>query len=258
MIGGFAVNGVAAANDYTGPIIVLGILCCVAVLFFAALALIFISPEKKETVVQNAPAVSPLKVISEIVRMPQFVWILPPNLLRALHFSAIFFFHAIGVQRFPESLTVVGYIAVAIPASGVAGCLVLAWLQPRMGTGLMYLSAAIVETIGVVLVAVSGGELAFAGAFFVLYFGQTAIDYAFPLGIYDIVPPGLVGRFSAVRSHVYMAAVAIFTYTNGLLLENVGPVALYIIGGVALPAGGLCFYAANKKFRGINVENAEA
>ena len=247
---GFIVRGAASGNEIASAVAILGALSCAAVVAVSLLSFAFFDLNKKTEPSENEPVSSPFGVFVEIIRTPQFKWLTAPNLFRAAHFAAVFFFAASGLGRFENSQSLIGFIAIAVPASGIIGCLLFALIQPRAGTGSMYLGGAMTMLASVIFLAAAKTEIGFASAYFGLFLGQTVIDYSFPLGIYETVPAETVGRFSAVRNVVYMAAFALFTFLFGIILDAAGPSALYASACAALVFGGGSFFAAHKIFNG--------
>jgi hypothetical protein len=101
-----------------------------------------------------------------------------------------------------------------------------------------------ISLMGVVL---APSPLIFLIFFLTMYMSTTCDGVTVPLAHYAIVPPQIIGAFSAVRLLILFGTGAMATATNGYLLELVKPV--YVFAGNAtlnIITGILFLYAFNK------------
>jgi len=246
VMAGMAVNAVTGANDLNNSVI---ILCVSSVIIMAAVSvstLLFMKPDGAAAISMNARTGNPAAVFLKITRMEQFKKLLAPNISRSVYYSCVFFFAAVGIKRF-QSATIVGYTAVAITLASAVGNILLAYFQPKIGTGKLYFMGSAAAAAGVAVIAAAQSEPVFLAALFIMHVGQVQIDIGFPVGIFDVVPSETVGEFSAIRLFIFTVCVSLFTYLAGALIELKYETVVYAAAFVTVLASGGAFYRAHKQ-----------
>lgn len=192
--------------------------------------------------------VSPLHICRQIFPLQQFRLLMTPNILRSVGDSVRAFLTPIGLVRFADDPSAVGWFTIAGSVGGALGCLLLVLLQKRVNLGRLYLLST--TTIGVVLVAscaISSLPLytlavALSSAGFMLYGSLPGIV------TYQYVPADVIGSFSALRLFILNIFSSVFGYAIGVILDwNIPFLPLSIAALVTYVASGVLFRTACRK-----------
>lgn len=94
--------------------------------------------------------------------------------------------------------------------------------------------------------AVNRQPFLYAAAYFILLTGESLIDQCYPLGMYEVVPLEVLGRFSAARLLIYTFTSMISTYVCGFLIESGATTFIFFFGAVTALFSGWNFYKTLK------------
>src|SRR5439155_21904271 len=123
-----------------------------------------------------------------------------------------------------------GYAVSANYAAGVLGGIALGLIADRWGAGPSTLLGDLLLALGMGTMILFPSLPVFLACYFLLHFGRNIEDAAVPFGITLLVPPELMGAFSAARLMILLGSSAVGSLLFGKLFDHYPPAWLFGIG----------------------------
>jgi hypothetical protein len=186
-------------------------------------------------------SISPFAAMRDVFKLKAFQQLAGPHVLRGLGAGIAVFAIPMSLKHLGLPQETPGYAAAANYAAGVLGGVALGLIADRWGAGLSTLLGDLLLALGMGTMMLFPNLSVFLALYFLMHFGRNIEDSAVPFGITLIVPPELMGAFSAARLMILLGSSAIGSLLFGNLFDHYSPVWLFGIGAALKAINGVWF-----------------
>ncbi|MDR1692489.1 MAG: MFS transporter [Oscillospiraceae bacterium] len=180
-----------------------------------------------------------LSQMRELLKSPSFRKLVSAFATRGLSSGAIGFMAVYGMSHAGLTETETPLMVIAAMGAAILGSWLYKVLRQHFSDELLTFWGNAGSAVGFVFMLLIGGKAFFIGFYFLAYLGLQVVNCAVPVLVYDIVPPELMGAYTAGRSMVCMAGMSVTTAVLGILSGRVAPqilmtavACLFIVSGV--------------------------
>lgn len=180
------------------------------------------------------------------MHMRSFQYLSSSNISRGVQAGVVYYIISIGLTRFPNQANMASMLSGCVACAPFLSYLLLTILCRRKKACSLYFMGGIIACGAMLFLAVNRQPFLYAAAYFILLTGESLIDQCYPLGMYEVVPLEVLGRFSAARLLIYTFTSMISTYVCGFLIESGATTFIFFFGAVTALFSGWNFYKTLK------------
>ena len=184
----------------------------------------------------------PFAAIVDVLKMKEFQRLAGPHVLRGLTIAIIGFAVPQGLKLGILPAEYPGYATSVNWAAGILAGIVLGFIADRWGAGLSTLLGDLLYGAAMGVALFFHNPLLFLAFYFLLQLGRNVEDSAVPFGCTIIVPPELMGAFSAARLMVLTGSGAVGSLLFGYLFDHCNPLLIFGIGAGLKLLNGVWFW----------------